>query len=129
MAFVIAKWGNSAAIRLPAFVLAETGVKAGDMVDIIVNSDKSITMRPIRKNRRNLDALLEAKDIEATISGIKFKSKISYFSIIPQIRFGQEFFGSAGVSLGFLSATTDSDGNDASAETNGTRFGLVEYFD
>ena len=47
-------------VRLPAFVLAETGVKAGDKVDIIVNSDKSITMRPIRKNRLNLDALLAA---------------------------------------------------------------------
>ena len=60
MSLVIAKWGNSAAVRLPAFVLAETGVKAGDKVDIIVNSDKSITMRPILKNRLNLDALLAA---------------------------------------------------------------------
>ena len=60
MSLVIAKWGNSTAVRLPAFVLAETGVKAGDKVDIIVNSDKSITMRPIRKNRFNFDALLAA---------------------------------------------------------------------
>jgi len=60
MSLVIAKWGNSAAVRLPAFVLAETGIKAGDKVDIIVNSDKSITMRPIRKNRLNLEALVAA---------------------------------------------------------------------
>ena len=60
MSLVIAKWGNSAAVRLPAFVLAETGVKAGDKVDIVVNEDKSITMRPVRKNRLNLDALLAA---------------------------------------------------------------------
>jgi antitoxin MazE len=60
MSLVIAKWGNSAAVRLPAFVLAETGVKAGDKVDIVVNEDKSITMRPVRKNRPNLEALLAA---------------------------------------------------------------------
>ncbi len=60
MSLVIAKWGNSAAVRLPAFVLAERGVKAGDKVDIVVNEDKSITMRPVRKNRLNLDALLAA---------------------------------------------------------------------
>lgn len=60
MSSVVARWGNSAAIRLPAFVLSETGVKAGDKVDIIVNEDKSITMRPIRKHRPSLDVLLSA---------------------------------------------------------------------
>mgnify|MGYP003474921204 FL=1 len=60
MSLIIAKWGNSAAIRLPAFVLSKTGVKAGDKLDIVVNDDNSITMRPIRKTRPNLDALLSA---------------------------------------------------------------------
>ncbi len=60
MSLMIAKWGNSAAIRLPAFVLAETGIKTGDKLDIVVNEDKSITMRPVRKHRPSLDVLLSA---------------------------------------------------------------------
>ena len=56
----IAKWGNSAALRIPSTVLADVGLKAGDSIDMVVNPDHTITLKPVRKPKPRLADLLAA---------------------------------------------------------------------
>jgi antitoxin MazE len=56
----IAKWGNSAALRIPASVLSQANLKAGDCFDLVVNPDQTITLKPIRKHKPKLADLLAA---------------------------------------------------------------------
>jgi antitoxin MazE len=37
----VAKWGNSLAVRLPASLAFELGLKEGDQIDLVRNSDGS----------------------------------------------------------------------------------------
>ena len=46
----IAKWGNSAAIRLPKAVLDELGLKAGETVRLTVDEGRAI-LEPVRPKR------------------------------------------------------------------------------
>jgi antitoxin MazE len=54
----VRKWGNSAAVRIPARVLAEAGLKPGDAVE--VRGEKGqIVIAPVAKPKKDLAALLE----------------------------------------------------------------------
>lgn len=60
MLSTIAKWGNSAALRIPSNVLADVGLKTGDSIDMVVNPDHTITLKPVRKQKPRLADLLAA---------------------------------------------------------------------
>lgn len=47
MKLSIQKWGNSAAVRLPAAMLAQLGVKVGDEFNADV-ADGAVTLQPAR---------------------------------------------------------------------------------
>ena len=42
----IAKWGNSLAVRLPAKLVAELGLQAGDEIDIEATRGRLLVARP-----------------------------------------------------------------------------------
>jgi antitoxin MazE len=53
----IKKWGNSAAIRIPAAIMAAANLSQ-DMEVEIQAEDGYITIRPIRRNKLSLEDLL-----------------------------------------------------------------------
>ncbi len=56
----IVKWGNSAAIRLPATLLAQLGLQVGDSFEADV-AKGALTLRPAKpKTERRNDAAIEA---------------------------------------------------------------------
>ena len=54
----VRKWGNSLGLRIPSSFAAEVGVEDGSSVDLKVQ-DGEIRIRPMRRRRYSLDALLE----------------------------------------------------------------------
>ncbi len=56
----IAKWGNSLAIRLPADVVSELGLKEGDEVDIRLASDRVLE---IARNQAREQALEKIREL------------------------------------------------------------------
>ena len=73
MKLIIQKWGNSAALRLPAPMLAQLGVKVGDSFDVEVVKG-TVTLRPaMPKTLRREDAAIEALKYALTADeGIEF---------------------------------------------------------
>ena len=57
MANLVRKWGNSAAVRIPAAVLAEAGLEIDQPVDIRQKNGR-IIIEPGRKMRFELDELV-----------------------------------------------------------------------
>jgi antitoxin MazE len=57
MANLVRKWGNSAAVRIPASVLADAGLEIDQPVEIR-QQDGRIIIEPVRKLRFDLDDLL-----------------------------------------------------------------------
>ncbi|MPW49452.1 AbrB/MazE/SpoVT family DNA-binding domain-containing protein [Moraxella catarrhalis] len=51
----VAQWGNSMALRIPNSIIKQTGMHKGCAVEIHVNQDMSLTIRP---KKHNLNALL-----------------------------------------------------------------------
>lgn len=47
MPATIARWGNSAGLRIPAEALRKSGLKVGDQVETEVQSDHSIVIRGV----------------------------------------------------------------------------------
>lgn len=56
----IAKWGNSAAVRLPKTVLDELGVKPGSELDMVVEG-RQLRLSPARKVRTIEEVVEEMK--------------------------------------------------------------------
>ncbi len=56
---LVAKWGNSLAIRLPKFVQKECRIQEGDEVDVSVSASGDIIIKPIGRKKR-LEALLNS---------------------------------------------------------------------
>jgi antitoxin MazE len=54
----VKKWGNSAAVRIPAAVLEATHVQIDDEVDIREEAGR-IVIEPVRETRCKLDDLLK----------------------------------------------------------------------
>jgi len=53
----VKKWGNSAAVRIPAAVLAEARVSLDDRVEVLAKGGK-IVIEPKRGRRRSLEELV-----------------------------------------------------------------------
>lgn len=47
----IAKWGNSLAVRIPAEVVRQIGLKDGDTVQANLTPDGALTIRPAKWDR------------------------------------------------------------------------------
>jgi antitoxin MazE len=55
----VRKWGNSAAVRLPASALAATGLKPNDPVTVR-EEDGRIVIEPVHHAVHDIEALIEA---------------------------------------------------------------------
>lgn len=53
----VAKWGNSLAVRLPAALVAELGLKENDEIDIHAATKKSLTVAPGPTLKEQLEEL------------------------------------------------------------------------
>jgi len=58
MKAVLKKWGNSVALRLPAPVLKEAGLRENQIVEIVAANERIIISRPARQLRYTLSELL-----------------------------------------------------------------------
>jgi antitoxin MazE len=61
MRTTIQRWGNSLALRIPKAFAEETHIKDGTAVELSL-SDGSLVMRPARRARASLKALLSEVD-------------------------------------------------------------------
>lgn len=59
MQIIVKKWGNCAAVRLPAAVMKSLNLHIDQAVDV-EQRDGIITLRPVARRRRSLDALIAA---------------------------------------------------------------------
>jgi antitoxin MazE len=57
MNYYVRKWGNSAAVRLPASALAAVGLKPDDPVEVREENGR-IVIEPVRTRQVSLDELL-----------------------------------------------------------------------
>jgi antitoxin MazE len=55
----VRKWGNSAAVRLPASALAAAGLKPDDPVEVREENGR-IVIEPVRKKAVDIEALIAA---------------------------------------------------------------------
>lgn len=53
----VGKWGNSAAVRIPATLLAQANLTDKQAIDLVL-SDGKITLEPVNKQELNLEELL-----------------------------------------------------------------------
>lgn len=53
----VSKWGNSLAIRLPANLVKELGLREGDNVDLIPNAAGKIAVSPDERRRQAIERL------------------------------------------------------------------------
>ena len=53
----VGKWGNSAAVRIPATLLAQANLTDKQAIDLVL-SDGKITLEPVTKQEINLEDLL-----------------------------------------------------------------------
>jgi antitoxin MazE len=58
---LIAKWGNSLAVRLPKQLVDELGLKEGDAVEITPNGEKALT---IARDDKRAKALAELRKLQ-----------------------------------------------------------------
>jgi antitoxin MazE len=59
MRIVVRKWGNSAAVRIPASVMAEASLELDQTVEVREEGGR-IVIEPIRAPANDLDAMLDA---------------------------------------------------------------------
>jgi len=59
MNLLVAKWGNSLALRLPADYVRRLGVKEGDQVEASLSIDGGICLRTARWDRQAFSCELE----------------------------------------------------------------------
>ena len=59
----VRKWGNSAAVRLPASALAAAGLKPDDPVEVREENGR-IVIEPVRKKAPDIEALIAAITLE-----------------------------------------------------------------
>ena len=58
MRATVKKWGNSAAVRIPASVMHATNIDLDEVVDVR-EEDGRIVIEPVRQKRYELNALLD----------------------------------------------------------------------
>jgi antitoxin MazE len=47
----IARWGNSAAVRIPRHILSQANLEEGADVEILLSKEGEITLRAVRKRK------------------------------------------------------------------------------
>ena len=67
----VKKWGNSASVRIPASVLAATGLRIDQEVEIREDEGR-VVIEPVADSRYDLDALLEAMLPETFPDAVEF---------------------------------------------------------
>lgn len=60
----VAKWGNSLAIRLPASVVLQLGLKEGDDIEVIATNEKVFE---VAKKANSLDAIATLKKYQGCL--------------------------------------------------------------
>ncbi|MCX7156314.1 MAG: AbrB/MazE/SpoVT family DNA-binding domain-containing protein [Rhodocyclales bacterium] len=75
MNLIIARWGNSLALRIPADYAWRAGLKEGDKVEARLTADGGIAIRPARWNRK-LFAQELAKTRDAMPMGISVMDEV-----------------------------------------------------
>lgn len=68
MQVVVKKWGNCAAVRLPAAVMKAAKLQLDQVVEV-EERDGVITLRPIVRARRTLDELIAATPVFERLPG------------------------------------------------------------
>lgn len=68
MPATIARWGNSAGVRIPADVLRKSGLKAGDLVEAVARPNNVIVIRAVKPARTRAEAI---SAVSAMIASIK----------------------------------------------------------
>lgn len=53
----IARWGNSLAVRLPAKLVSELGLKEGDDIDLVRNSDGALEISADERRKRAIERM------------------------------------------------------------------------
>ena len=76
MKIVVKKWGNSAALRIPASIMAAAGLALDQPVDIGEEAGR-IVIQPIRDPAYDIDALLEAITPENRHDAVDFGAPIA----------------------------------------------------
>jgi antitoxin MazE len=71
MKMVVKKWGNSAAVRIPASVMAAASIGLDQPVDIREEGGR-IVIEPIKADPYDLDALLDQMDPETFPEEVDF---------------------------------------------------------
>jgi antitoxin MazE len=71
MRMVVKKWGNSAAVRIPAAVMAAASLDLDQTVDIREEAGR-IVIEPIKAEAYDLDALLDQMDPETFPEEVDF---------------------------------------------------------
>jgi antitoxin MazE len=59
MRIVVRKWGNSAAVRIPASVMADASLEVDQTVEVR-EEDGRIVIEPVREPSYDLDTMLDA---------------------------------------------------------------------
>lgn len=75
------KWGNSLAVRVPKGVAQKAGVSVDDTLDVDVDSDGAIVLRPRRRRKYRLSDLIKGMTKENMHDDIDFGR--------PAVRFGK----------------------------------------
>jgi antitoxin MazE len=71
----VKKWGNSASVRIPASVMAATGLRIDQEVEIREDEGRVI-IEPVAGSRYDLDALLEAMRPESFPEVVDYGSPV-----------------------------------------------------
>jgi antitoxin component of MazEF toxin-antitoxin module len=67
MPATIARWGNSAGVRIPAEALRKSGLKVGDLVEAEARPDHSIVIRGVKPHRTRAATLAKVAAMIASI--------------------------------------------------------------
>ena len=59
MKSIVKKWGNSAAVRIPAAIMAATSLQVDEAVDVREEAGR-IVIEPVRQRAYDIDALIKA---------------------------------------------------------------------
>jgi antitoxin MazE len=71
MKMIVRKWGNSAAVRIPASVMAAASLDLDQIVDVREEGGR-VVVEPIRAEPCDLDALLDQMCPETFLEDIDF---------------------------------------------------------
>jgi antitoxin MazE len=62
----IRRWGNSLAVRLPSDCLRQAGLQEGDQIEIVVDEDGRLSLKPLRQLDRSALAA-DLRRLQATM--------------------------------------------------------------